>query len=320
MSIFNPIKNLIETKQYPHARAYRTTFWGKMADTFLVFSGHLLASYKKEPKDPFKKIHFGIFDYLTLGIHFLISFLLLRALKGSGKAVSIPLGILTLLLNLPRLLFAEAMMLICLPFVLIAWAATREEGNKIKEDILSYEAQTIWYKFYIVPWVAPSELAHYKDCFFFIDEKNLLYYIDCSGKAHDIPIDNSFRHHIGMDNPENRFFYSKVICSEPSFIYKKGDYLKPYIAFPPESYHSIGALLKAQEVDLENIKSSNISIRQNDIELTLWGKTKLLTEISLSTQKSNDSRLFNNMRRLNIGRIEEHIEQTEELAAFVLRS
>ncbi|KTC79830.1 hypothetical protein Lche_1850 [Legionella cherrii] len=319
MSIFNPIKNLIETKQYPHARAYRTTFWGKMADTFLVFSGHLFPNYQDKAQDPFKKIHFGIFDYLTLGIHFLISSLLIRSLKGAEKAVLIPVGILTLLFNLPRLLFATAMMLISLPFVSIAWAVTKEKGNKIKEDILSYEVHTNQSRLYFAPSALPSDLDHYKDCFFFIEGDNHLYYVDFSNKPHNIKINDieRFRQEMGIN--QHRTVIRIGIGYSSLFV--KNDDFKKYFASensPLDSYRSLGTLLKARNVDLEDIEKSSIERQQDDIKVSLAdGEKRPLAKFSLSIKKSTDLLLFNNLRRLNIGGIEERVEEKEEFSQFV---
>ncbi|MCW8399995.1 hypothetical protein OQJ26_14520 [Legionella sp. PATHC038] len=319
MSIFNPLKNLIETKQYPHARAYRTTFWGKMADTFLVFSGHLLPNYKNKEQDPFKKIHLGIFDYLTAGIHLLISSLLIRSLKGAEKPVLIPVGIFTFLFNLPRLLFAAAMTLICSPFVAIAWAATKEKGNKIKDDILSYEVQTNQSRLYFAPSALPSDLEHYKDCFFFIEGSNCLYYINFSSKPHELKINDieGFRQEMGV----NRHRTAIRIGIGYYSLFVNRDDLKKYFAeekSPLDSYRSLGDLLKARNVDLEEIEKSSIEREQDVIKISLTDEEKRpLAKFSLSIKKSTDLLLFHNLRRLNIGGIEEIVEEKEEFSQFV---
>ncbi|MCW8407749.1 hypothetical protein OQJ13_02005 [Legionella sp. PATHC035] len=328
MSIFSPIKNLIETKQYPHARAYRTTFWGKMADTFLVFSGHLFPNYQDKAQDPFKKIHFGIFDYLTLGIHFLISSLLIRSLKGAEKAVLIPVGILTLVFNLPRLLFATAMMLISLPFVSIAWAVTKEKGNKIKEDILSYDIQWNHSLLYFTPSTLPSELEYFKHCFIFLERDNQLYYIDFSHKPHNIRVNDieRFRQEMGKNQQKNirindiERFMRKSDLEYSCSLVKLHD-LKKYFApekSPLVSYGSLGSYFKVRCIDLEDIEKSSIEREQDEIKISLANKeNRPLAKFSLSINESTDLLFFNNLRRLNIGGIEELVEEKEEFSQFV---
>ncbi|KTC88931.1 hypothetical protein [Fluoribacter dumoffii] len=316
MNILNPFKNLIETKQYPHARTYRTTFWGKVADTFLVFSGHLFPNYRE--KEPFKKIHFGIFDYFTLGIHFLLTTSLLSALRGASLPLLIPAGILTFLFNTPRLLFAAAMTFISLPFVSIAWAVTKEKGNKIKQDILSYEVQTTDYMLYFAPSTLPTELKNYKDCFFFIEGTNQLYYIDFACKPHTCSIKDIdiFRKEIGVDK--------LITFIKFGFGYQhkmiKQETLKSLTTAVPTlgSYHSLGEILKAQKVDLEDIAHATIELENDAIKISLTGEKKQpLVNFSLSTPKSTDLTLFKNMRCLNIGGIEELVEEKEEFSQLV---
>jgi hypothetical protein len=144
INLLNPFKGLIETKKYPHSRAHRTTFSGKMKDTFAVFSGRITPNYKNNNLGPFKKFHVGVFDYLTLGIHFIISELLLYLTKKAANSlpILISLAVLTFIFNIPRLLFAGIMTLICLPFIGVAHAFSREKGNKSKDEILSYTMRT----------------------------------------------------------------------------------------------------------------------------------------------------------------------------------
>ncbi|MDP1604590.1 MAG: hypothetical protein Q8M03_15135 [Legionella sp.] len=172
MGFLNPFHELIETKKYPLARTFRTTFWGKVWDTFKVFSGNLPHFNPRS----YKQVHAGVFDYLTLGLHLLLSELLLRFLEKIRSRLIFLIGVVVLLIiNLPRLIFAAALTFICLPFTGIAHAFSKIKGEKLKNDILAYTVKTDECKIYLVNSITQINLEHYKNSLFFIKSTNGLY-------------------------------------------------------------------------------------------------------------------------------------------------
>ena len=128
MISFNPAHNLIETLKYPHARSHRTTFLGKMADTFFVFFGRYTA--KESPEH-----HLGVFDIFTLGLHHLVNVSILSMTQSSSTPLTVFALVLYLIWNIPRFLIASALTLICSPFVFAAQKLSEMDADPIKDEI-----------------------------------------------------------------------------------------------------------------------------------------------------------------------------------------
>ncbi|MBA2656567.1 MAG: hypothetical protein H0U70_06220 [Tatlockia sp.] len=322
MSFFNPFNGLIETKEFPNARMHRTTFWEKIWDTFKVFSGTIAPDFTNENPSPYKKMHFGIFDYLTLGIHYLITQLLLFMVRKAAKEsiyLAAPMMALAFIFSLPRLIFANALTFICSPFVLVAHAFV---NDKAKNSILSYEVRSNEYPLHFAPSFLPSELERYKESFIFIADKNVLYYIDIIGNSRQMALKNieSFRKEYKV-NGNHAISFGQA----PFYLLTRaelGKYLGETI-YPLNTYNSLGKILKAKNIDLEDVGYSELEIDKQDknlIRLSLKDRVngKLLSKFSLCLTGQNDLTLFKNLKELNIAGVQAHIEEDEELShAFI---
>ncbi len=135
---FNPFAGLIETRAYPHARAYRTTLRQKLLDTFLIFFGYFNSKDKKNS-------HAGVFDYIPLlGLIPLLDkahdYLLNRYGNESSAAAALryTLTCLQLFFALPRIVFAAVLTAICIiPVYIISWAVSKKSGE-LKNEINSF--------------------------------------------------------------------------------------------------------------------------------------------------------------------------------------
>ncbi|MDP1602193.1 MAG: hypothetical protein Q8M03_02925 [Legionella sp.] len=311
MNFINPFHELFETKKYPLARTLRTTFWGKVWDTFKVFSGNLIPQHIKNNKknpNPYKQVHSGVFDYLTLGLHFLLSELLLRALKKIRlPAVIKIMGLATLLLiNIPRLIFAALLTLICLPFVGIAEVLSKIKGDNLKNEIRSYTVKTEEFKVYFTHSELPYTLENCKNSFFFIENTNSLFYVDFAGDAQKIELPNpdALRELVGNKTQ----FKDKINY----YYFIKRDILSQF--FPelnsPGTYHSLGELLKIKDIDLETVEKISIEADADErMKLSFQRDQSTVTRFSISAQKRKDFIFFNNLSKLNIGGIQEHNEE-----------
>lgn len=314
MSFLNPFNGLIETKKYPHARTLRTTFWGKVWDTFKVFSGNLIPDTKSAT--PYKKVHAGIFDYLTLGLHFLLSELILLALrKIKSPAVIITGLIILLIINIPRLIFGAVLTLFCLPFAGIAQVLSKIKGDKLKNEILEYTVKTDECKLYLVNSISQINLEYYKNSFFFVKSSNSLY-MDVSGDIQKIELKDpdKFRNEI-IDG--NDLSFTKIIDSN-YLTYINRDILNQYIldSNPLNTYHSIREILKINDINLQAIKTVGIEA-PNAERINLWFNTNKSTVIKFFVEKNNlaDREFVFNLTRLNIGGIQENSEEAAQRRA-----
>jgi hypothetical protein len=141
-SFFNPWSEVFESRKYPHAQTYRTTFGEKLWATFKVFSGNVLPLPIKKNYLDSSKFHFGIIDYLTLGIYYLINVLPIFLIEGEN-ARSRELGyLLSFILSIPRILFASVMTLVSFIPVAIVQAISSFEGDTLKNVILTHPINT----------------------------------------------------------------------------------------------------------------------------------------------------------------------------------
>lgn len=137
MKFVHPVTPIIETKKYPYARSYRTGFIDKVMDAFYVLSGGI-PGHNGIPGKTDDHV-FGIFDYLTLGVHFFISEKLMRLAQKPSSTLSLVISVaLFALFNIPRYLFATVMTVFCLPIIGIVNLVTSAKGDKIKHHILNY--------------------------------------------------------------------------------------------------------------------------------------------------------------------------------------
>ncbi|MBA2656094.1 MAG: hypothetical protein H0U70_03820 [Tatlockia sp.] len=309
MGFFNPFTGLIETKEFPHARAHRSTFWGKMWDTFGVFSGTVLIKNRKNGDVLHNGLHFGLFDFLTLGVHYALTQLLFFLTNNvdDNLLLVIPLLFTNFVLNLPRLLFAGAMTIICSPFVMIAQAFAK---NEVKEEIRSYRMSPKEFTVHFEQTALPPQLKNYQESFIFIKNTNKLYYI--SGTSWEVPIKDimGFRKKFDLNDNVN-----------PSSTLAQDDLDKYFIwqaVFPLDTYPSIGKVLYTKKVGLEDPENSiDLAIDKKNpevIELSWKNDNKLLTKFSLHLKNPSDYRLFKNIKELNIGGVQERIEQNKQLA------
>lgn len=143
MSFFSPFHAVLDNNKYPHAHAHRSTFWEKLWATFKAFSGNILPGALKNPakytKIEFDRMHFGIFDYLTLGIHFLLSFLSMLLIENKFLPFKIAGIILFSALTIPRVVFAISLTILSFPFIIIAHWAASFKGDALKETIMSHQ-------------------------------------------------------------------------------------------------------------------------------------------------------------------------------------
>lgn len=311
MSVINPFKGLVETKKFPHARAHRTTLFGKIKDTFSVFNGQIIQ--ETDEPDYFKKIHFGIFDYLTLGIHFIISALLIELVRSNIPLLFKIVGIiLTALFSIPRLLFAGIMTLVCLPFIGMAHVFSMEKGNRAKDEILNYVCSDE-IKLHYGPSQLPFKRDHLKNSLFFIEGNNQLFYIDSSGNYEKLILKDISKFRKEFDESNNSFAIRFGFLS-PHLLVKRSS-LEKHFSNPQKflsTYYSLGEILKLKDVDLESIEHSDIEIDDDHnkiVELSLKDNNKnLLTKFTLDLAKPSDFTLFKNVRKLNIGGVQELIE------------
>lgn len=130
---FNPFHDIIETDYSPDARTMRTGWKQKIEDTFFVVAG--------------SRYQFGLFDWCTLGIPFLLSYLvwdtstrspILNGFLFLPKAL---LFILTIPLEIVRYAVAALLTLVSLPIsgivqLLISYSKT---SSSLREDVMQLQ-------------------------------------------------------------------------------------------------------------------------------------------------------------------------------------
>ncbi|CDZ79317.1 hypothetical protein BN59_03635 [Legionella massiliensis] len=318
MSIFNPLKNLLESKRYPFANAQRTTFWQKLLSALTVFSGYPFPGKPNSP-EPYKYVHFGVYDYLTLGIPFILHQLLISLVRWlESPPLKIFFTGIFLLTELPRIAFGATMALVCLPFVAIAHALASPAGEPIKAAILAYQVETDDCKI-VVANTAINKKAN--NTFFFIHNENKLIYKDITGNLRNIPLKDvvGLRKELGIGEGYQPF----ELFGYPS-AYISREKLKQFLSNETtvlNSYHSLGQLLDAKGYALEDLAESKVEIvpadketKQTTIRLTFNNDNKQLTSFTLSLSKSKDLTLFGNLRRLNVACVESNIEESAYLS------
>lgn len=138
MSYFNPFNDLYsnESNKHIHARTLRTSLWGKMKDTFFVFSGTGLLNHFRD-----KDIHVGLFDYATLGIPLLVDYahtkrvLAMESSKESTLGTRIILLIILLGTNAVRYSLAAVFTLLVSPIVLATHAVSSFVSSAPRESV-----------------------------------------------------------------------------------------------------------------------------------------------------------------------------------------
>lgn len=129
---YNPLRELFETRNFIGSHAYRTSFAQKVLDTFYIFSGSFF--------DNTHRNHLGIYDYLTLGIPYLLgkaSFYI-----NNSTLAMLPL-IPAIILNIPRYIFSAIFAVACLPFTAIAHGISRIKGSSMEETAKSIKLNTV---------------------------------------------------------------------------------------------------------------------------------------------------------------------------------
>jgi hypothetical protein len=321
LSFLNPFINVLETTRFPLANAYRTTLPQKIWRAAEVFAG-VAINEKKGPR-PLEKTHVGIFDWLTLGSTALLLGGLGHA-QGQQKEDSVAysiLGVLIVIVLLPRLLFAGIMILACLPFIAIVHGLTHKKGNEIKEKLLKAQVNTDAYKLYWATSTLPLDLSEYKNSLLFLEKTGQFFYINDAG--HNIQLAS---HKLNLDYFKNNFKLRPIPGSNsiPSLVFtKKG--LQGYIPSLPmyscNTYHSLLEILKTKGTTLENIDYTAVDLDKQDKEIIHLSfrnyarEEPPLTQISLKLNPHHQT-FFKYLCRLNIGGLAESVESRPELSAY----
>lgn len=311
MPIFNPFSFLMETKKYPHAHSHRTTFGGKLKDSFQIFYGG--RTHNREDQ-------LGIFDFLTLGLHYAVN----KLIFAIGKNIN-PIACVVLygIWNLPRILFAGLGTLIFSPVTYLAHTVLSKEGNLLREGVLSYKLDNPDYLIHMHDSVLPD--TRDKNTFIFLCRKNQLYWVDNNGATQrtDIHDLNGFRAALDIDRVRVRV----IIFATAKFHNK--EQLNQFLTNPPVLQPgTFKEFLEARELDLEDIQASSIQFNeQNDQEfdlslgrkirdsITEKEKMVLWQRIPVKLSNAEDVNFFSQLRKLNVGRIQSAIEEDDALQA-----
>ncbi|KTC97214.1 hypothetical protein Lgee_1875 [Legionella geestiana] len=137
-SFLSPLREIIETQTYPHARTLRTTFLQKLRDTSHVLLG--------KPSILSPKPHVGIFDYLTLYIPFVLYKFFELSLENARKnslfwVLAAPLFLIGFPFDIARLLFVFAVTLMFSPIIAIVHGISRLAAGQSHTDALSLQGQ-----------------------------------------------------------------------------------------------------------------------------------------------------------------------------------
>lgn len=136
MDVFlNPFHNIYsnESNKHIHAHTLRTTLKEKIKDSFFVFAGTVKTIDHDEPR------YLGLFDYITLGIPFMVDYWVEKISNMESYTLLINpidhliLVALCLVFNLIRYSLAAIFTLIALPIVLIIHAVSAIISNPLKE-------------------------------------------------------------------------------------------------------------------------------------------------------------------------------------------
>jgi hypothetical protein len=138
----NPFIELKETNVYPYARSLRTTFFQKLMDTFWVFLGNPIQVVPRDQSMFIRFFHFGIVDYATLGITYIIQRFTASFLNHYNESelwIGILLGVLQLPITFARTVSASVLTILSIPFVAIAHLITYVLSSEYKKHINEYE-------------------------------------------------------------------------------------------------------------------------------------------------------------------------------------
>ncbi len=164
--MWNPFEFIIETNTFPHSRTLRSSLIQKILDTFTVYYGRDEDIYPTFTHRP------GVFDYITLGVPYVIASLLniLRTViierqkKRDNKASATSIGrimgfidslvqsLLVILSEIiqgiiyyaPKTLFSFSLTILSLPIILIVhafsdWISSRKKTEVQTLDGINYE-------------------------------------------------------------------------------------------------------------------------------------------------------------------------------------
>lgn len=301
----------METKKYPHAHSHRTTLGGKLKDSFQVFYGG--RTHNREDQ-------LGIFDFLTLGLHYAVNKLIFAIVKDINPIAGI---LLYGIWNIPRILFAGLGTLIFSPVTYLAHTVLNKEGEPLREGVLSYKLDNADYLIHMHDSVLPE--TRDKNTFIFLCRKNELYWVDNHGTTlrvniHDL---NGFRAALDID-----LIRVRVIIFATAKFHNK-EQLNQFLTNPPVSQAvTFKEFLESRGLDLEDIQASSIQFNeQNDQEFNLSlgrntrdsiiEKEKMvpLQKIPVKLSNAEDVSFFGQLRKLNVGRIQSVIEEDEALQA-----
>lgn len=310
MTIFNPFNSLMETRKYPHAHSHRTTFAGKLKDSFKVFYGTRALNREDQ---------LGIFDFLTLGLHHGVNKLMFAV----GKNLN-PLAFVLLyaVWNIPRILFAALCTLIFSPVTYLAHTLFSKEGEPLRRGVLSYKLDNADYLIHIHHSVLPDASKH-KNSFIFLCRKDELYWVNNNGVAQRIEINDreGFRKALDIERVS-----AVTAVFSVSKLHNKEE-LNRFLATPPASQsETFGEFLESRDLDLEDIQASSIEVNaQNAQKLNLsLGQKRMdsitnkdtplmLQRIPVNLSDAKDVCFFNQLRKLNVGRIQSVIEEDASL-------
>lgn len=300
----------METKKYPYAHSHRTTFGGKLKDSFQVFYGGRTHNRKEQ---------LGIFDFLTLGLHYAVNKLIFAIGKNLN---SITCVVLYGIWNIPRILFAGLATLIFSPVTYLAHTVLSKEGDPLREGVLSYKLGNADYLIHLHHSVLPDTRDHHNS-FIFLCQKNELYWINNHGATQRITIKdlNGFRAALDI----GRVYVTTVIFSTLKFYNK--EQFNQFLTNPPVSEPvTFKEFLESRGLDLEDIQASSLQFNEQNAQefnLGLGRKTidsitekeRMITlqRIPVKLSDAEDIIFFSQLRKLNVGRIQSAIEEDIEL-------
>jgi hypothetical protein len=116
--IWNPFARLRETNSYPYARLIRSSFTGRIADTFKVFNGDILGKRMGilDYIYPFPRI----MSYAILNISIPLNMYTTARQLYSGIILLLILAIPTIIVNIPKLIVSSALTLLVSPALVLA--------------------------------------------------------------------------------------------------------------------------------------------------------------------------------------------------------
>lgn len=319
MSIYDPFKNIFQTNRHFFANIYKTTFAGKLYDTAQVFSGYVVQKYRHPNIRGDRWSHWGLFDYLTLGIHRAITLALIKylesrsfsnaILKSRNLEIAALIGVI-IVFSLPRYVFTALLTFVCIPFISIVHAFIFNKAQLLKKQINAFPIKTSEINIYLEESI-PLNLELYKNSFVYSHETKQLFYVDFQGATTICPF-------IDFEGFQKRF---QVTLSKLSLILglhglqftTTRDELSKFINnfdSLSESYTTMGQLLATKGLSLEILKACEIEQNGNQIKLAMLdNKLDKLPALDLDLEQPADKKMLNLMAELNIAEIELEIEE-----------